>query len=149
MDVHEISVKISTDIHRYPVYDSDILILWDSWKKSRQDFPDAQIRRRSLFRSRCLSSESSQQASETEALRNAYIASADAEYPVCLPYTEMKSEPYYGTFPILFLEIFRVLFSIFYRDLFSGFFRKRFRESFGNVFPKKPGKFRRDYFMGN
>lgn len=91
--------------------------------------------------------ESSRRASETEALRNAYIASADAEYPVCLPYTGTESEPYYGTFPVLFLEIFRVLFSVFYSDLFSGFFRKRFRESFGNVFPKKPGKFRRDYFM--
>lgn len=82
------------------------------------------------------SSESSRQASETEALRNVYIASANAEYPVCLPYAGTESEPYYGTFPVLFPEIFRVLFSVFYPDLFSGFFRKRFRESFGNVFWK-------------
>ena len=95
------------------------------------------------------SSESNRQASETEAIRNAYIASADAGYSVCLPYTGTESEPYYGTFPVLFLEIFRVLFSVFYPDLFPEFFRKRFLESFGNVFPKKLGKFRRDYFTEN
>lgn len=67
------------------------------------------------------SSESNRRASETEPLRNAYIISADAEYPVCLPYTGMESEPYYGTFPVLFLEIFRVLFSVFIRIYFRNF----------------------------
>lgn len=71
------------------------------------------------------------------------IASADAEYSVCLPYAGTDFEPYYGTFPVLFLEIFPVLFSVFYRDLFPesfpekipGIFRKRFPEKAREIPP--------------